>query len=272
MKSPQKHVYLFDILANLTAVLVMLFILVALSSIVVKGFPYIGEAFLSEEVRFAVKLSLYTSSVSTLVCLLLAIPTAYAVTKTSLPFKRFFEIIIELPLSLPHIVLGLCLLLIFSSDFGTFLKAHDFKVIFEVNGIISAHIFINLPFVIRIIKTAFMGVDSRLEFAARTLGASKFKMFWRVTLPLSKNAVIGAMILAWSRALGEFGGALMVAGITRMKTETLTANVYLNMATGDVGQALASATILLIISLISLLLFNAFNKQTGLKILCCINT
>ena len=67
MKSPQKHVYLFDILANLTAVLVMLFILVALSSIVVKGFPYIGEAFLSEEVRFAVKLSLYTSSVSTLV-------------------------------------------------------------------------------------------------------------------------------------------------------------------------------------------------------------
>lgn len=261
MKKQKFPICKFDIFSTVITVLVMLFIFIALGSIVLEGLPYIRQAFFSEEVKFAITLSLYTSSVSTLICLVLAIPTAYTLAKTPLPCKHFFEILIELPLSLPHIVLGVCLLLVFSSNLGKLLAEHGFKVIYTQYGIILAHIFINLPFTVRIIKTAFMGIDTRLEFAARTLGASKFNTFVKVTLPLAKNAIIGAMVLAWSRALGEFGAALMVAGATRMKTETLPATVYLNMATGNIGEAMASAIILLVISMVSLFIFNKLNVK-----------
>lgn len=241
---------------------ISIIIIIAITTIFVKGFPYIGQAFCSEEVIFALRLSLYTASVSTIICIILAIPTAYALTKTNMPFKRFSQMLLELPLSLPYLVLGLSLLLIFSSDFGKGLSAIGFKVVFSKKGIIIAHIFVNLPFVIRIIKISFQEVDLRLEFIARMLGATKAQSFWTVTMPLSKNTIIGAVILAWSRALGEFGATLMLVGTTRMKTETLPASIYLNMATGDMGAAMASAVILLLISAISQILFNGLNSRS----------
>ena len=111
--------------------------------------------------------------------------------------------VIELPLSLPNIMLGLSLMLMFASVPGKFLSAHGFPVIFSVNGIVMAHLMINLPFVIRMIKTAFMNVDPRLEWIAGSLGATPVKRFFTVTLPLAKNSIIGAGILAWSRRAGR---------------------------------------------------------------------
>ena len=251
----------FDMLTIAVAIAVIAFILVAISMIMVKGLPFIGEAFQSDEVLFAIKLSLCTASVSTVICVVLAVPTAYAITKTSLPLKKFFRILIELPLSLPYLVLGLSLLLMFSTDFGKWLAEHGIKFVFTPSGIIMAHVFVNLPFVIRIVRTAFEEVDVRLEFIARTLGATKSRSFLTITLPLAKNTVIGAVILAWSRALGEFGATLMLVGATRMKTETLPTSIYLNMATGDTGAAMASAVILLLISAFSLFLFNSLTRK-----------
>ncbi|MGB8453890.1 MAG: ABC transporter permease [Anaerocolumna sp.] len=253
----------FDKITIVTAIFVITIIFIAVITIIMKGLPYIGWAFHSREVIFAIRLSLYTASVSTVICIILAVPTAYALTKTNMPLKRFSQILLELPLSLPYLVLGLSLLLIFSSDYGKWLRSIGFKVVFSKKGIIMAHILVNLPFVIRIVKNAFQEVDVRLELMARILGATKAQSFWTVTLPLSKNTVIGVVILAWSRALGEFGATLMLVGTTRMKTETLPASIYLNIATGDMGAAMASAVILLFISAISLLLTNALDKKPG---------
>lgn len=255
-----KNIDLFDGLAMIIASLVILFIMAAIGVLVIKGVPHIREVFLSKEIGFALRLSLTTASVSTIICLFLGIPTAYALTKTKMPLKRFFEVIIELPLSLPNLVLGLSLLLIFSSPCGKYLSEQGFKIIFTQTGIIAAHTLVNLPFVIRMIKTAFIEVDERLEFVAQSLGASRRRVFFLITLPLARNGLVGAIILAWSRALGEFGATLMVVGVTRMKTETLPASIYLNIATGDMGAAMASAIILLIISSTSVLLFNCFQK------------
>lgn len=253
---------LFEKITIMVAFLVVIIIFITITAIILKGFPYISQVFCSDEVIFAIRLSLYTASVSTIICIILAIPTAFALTKTNMPFKRFSQMLIELPLSLPYLVLGLSLLLVFSSDFGKWLSTIGFKVVFSKNGIIIAHVLVNLPFVIRIIRTSFQEVDVRLEFIARILGATKAQSFWTVTLPLSKNTIIGAVILAWSRALGEFGATLMLVGTTRMKTETLPASIYLNMATGDMGAAMASAVILLIISAISQFLFNRLNRKS----------
>lgn len=261
MKKSRLQTSLFDKITIIVAVVVIVAIISEVTAIIIKGLPYMGYALYSDEVIYAIRLSLYTASVSTAICILLAIPTAYALTKTNMPFKRFFQMLLELPLSLPNLVIGLSLLLIFSSDVGTWLSTIGFKVIFSKNGIIVVHIFLNLPFVIRIIKTSFLEVDVRLELIARMLGATKVFSFWTITLPLSKNTIIGAVILAWSRALGEFGATLMLVGATRMKTETLPASIYLNMATGDMGAAMACAVILLFISAISQFLFNSLNRK-----------
>lgn len=251
----------FDIFTIAVAVIVVAFILVAVLTIVLKGLPNISEAFQSDEVVFAIGLSVSTASVSTVICIVLAVPTAYAITKTRMPLKKLFRVLIELPLSLPHLVLGLSLLLMFSTDFGKWLAGHGLKFVFTPGGIIMAHVFVNLPFVISIVMTAFEEVDARLEFIARTLGATKAGTFFTITLPLAKNTIIGVLILAWSRALGEFGATLMLVGATRMKTETLPTSIYLNMATGETGAAMASAVILLFISALSLFLFNSLSRK-----------
>ncbi|OXS27331.1 MAG: nitrogen fixation protein NifC [Acetobacterium sp. MES1] len=251
----------FEILTIIITFIVIIFTTALILAIVLKGIPYLGAAFYSDEVRFSIRLSLYTASIATLICMLLAIPTAYALTRTVFPFKKICQIIIELPLSMPYLVLGLSLLIIFSSDFGKALKELGFKVVFDKNGIIIAQTVVNLPFAIRFIRTAFEEVDERLEFISGSLGATKWERFITITLPLARNGILSTIILTWSRALGEFGATLMLVGATRMKTETLTTSIYLNLATGDTGASMASATVILIISLLSLFLTNWIGRK-----------
>jgi len=216
------------------------------------GITHLPQALASREIRFSIGLSLMTSSISTAICILLAIPAAYALTRLRIPCRRLVEILLELPLSLPHLILGFALLVMFSSPWGKALRNAGFPVIFSANGVIVAQLAVNLPLAIRLIRTAFSEVDPRLEVIAGTLGASWWKRFLTITLPLSRNAILSAIVLVWSRALGEFGAALMVAGVTRMKTETLPGSIYLNVSAGNNEMALAAASILLFISALSL--------------------
>lgn len=253
----------FEKITIVCAVTVAAFIFTALSFIVIRGLPYMGEVIFSEEVRFATRLSLGTALVSTAICLLLGIPAAYALTRTDMRFGRILAVIMELPLSIPNVMLGLSLLLMFASMPGKFLSAHGISFIYNVKGIVLAQILVNMPFLIRIVRTSFMNLDPRLETIAETLGAGSFRTFFMIMLPMAKNGVIGGAIVAWSRALGEFGATLMFVGATRMKTETLPTSIYLNMATGDIGPAMACAMIILIISGLSLVVSGFFNRKPG---------
>jgi molybdate transport system permease protein len=261
MKNKSIRFSAFELVNMIVCIFVIAFIASAILAIILKGMPSVAEAVRSEEIRFSIKLSLFTASISTALCLLLAIPTAYTLTRAPSPFKKLAQIIIELPLSMPYLVLGLGLLIIFSTDFGKALKEMGFRVVFDKNGIIIAQTIVNLPYAIRLIKTAFLEVDERLEYIAGLLGASKWKRFLSVVLPLSKNAIISAVILVWSRGLGEFGATLMLVGATRMKTETLPTSIYLNMATGDMSAAMASAIIILFISFISLFITSWLERR-----------
>ncbi|SHJ29662.1 ABC transporter permease [Parasporobacterium paucivorans] len=252
----------FKIISYVITVVVTLFIGLSILAIIVKGFPDLREAFLNRETQFAVRLSLYTSSISTVICLLLSIPVAYTMTRTNFIFKKISRTVIGLPMALPYLVLGLCLLIVFSSPMGKLLRDAGFQVVFHPNGIIMAHLIVNLPFCINMIITAFTQVNKRLEFIAGTLGASGFRQFITVTLPLSKNAILSATMLTWSRALGEFGATLMLVGCTRLKTETLPTNIYLNISTGNNDMAMASAVILLMISVLLHGVTYFFNRKS----------
>ncbi|RDY23123.1 ABC transporter permease subunit [Romboutsia maritimum] len=258
-----KKINLFEVISYIITIMVVIFMSLIVLTILVEGIPYLSNSFASREVQFSIKLSLFTTSISTFICMILAIPTSYILTRESNTLNKYMQIIIELPLCLPYLVLGLSLLILFSSNFGKSLKEMGLKVVYSQLGIIIAQISVNIPYAIRFIRTAFLEVDSRLEFIASTLGASKWIRFLTITIPLSKNAIIGAMILTWSRGLGEFGATLMLVGVTRMKTETLPASIYLNVATGDIGVSMASALILLLISSISLFIANYFTNKNS---------
>ena len=258
-KSNCKH-DTFSLISIIITLLVIVFISGAIISVVAGGVAYLPEALTSKETWFSIKLSLKTATISTTLCVLTAIPVSYALTRTEMPLKKLSEIIIELMMCLPYLVLGLCLLILFSSPFGDFLRDIGFKVVFTVNGIIIAQYFVNLPFAIRMIRTAFMQMDERLEVIAGMLGASKWKQLTTILLPLARNSIISMIILTWSRAIGEFGATLMLVGITRMRTETLPGSIYLSISTGDTKRAMASATIMLVISVAALIISNKLNE------------
>ena len=244
-------------------VVVLLFVGSAIVAIIVAGISHFGEALTSEEVLFSLRMSVVTSTISTVICLGLALPCAYALTRTQIPFKRVVEVVMELTLSLPYILLGFALLLIFSSPFGKMLKEAGFAVVFEPTGIVFAQLIVNLPYAIRMIRTAFMDVSPRMEFVAATLGASSFEVFRTVILPVCRNAIISTLVLTWSRGMGEFGATLMLVGVTRMKTETLPGSVYLSISTGNNETAMATAMIMLILSALTLVISNVLNKPVG---------
>ncbi|MEA4970151.1 MAG: ABC transporter permease subunit [Candidatus Pelethousia sp.] len=251
---------MFSAISMVVALLVMLLIGSAIFAVVLGGVAYLPAAIASQEIRFSIRTSLSTAFLSTALCMLLAVPSAYAFTRTSMPFKRAGEVLLELTMCLPYIVLGLCLLIVFSSSFGKWLKSVGFRVVFDKRGIVIAQLFVNLPFALRMVRTAFMQVDSRLERIAEMLGASKWKQLITITLPLCKNALVGTVVLTWSRAMGEFGATLMLVGVTRMKTETLPGSIYLSIATGDNNMAMAAAALMLFIACLTLVVTNRLNK------------
>lgn len=241
----------FEVLFAAVFFLVVAFLCWNLWVVIEGGARYLLPSLATKELRFSIWLSLWTSTLSTLICMILAIPCAYTIVMRESRLTRLGEAVLALPLSLPYLVLGLCLLTAFSTPFGKLLKELGLRVVFHPRGIVLAHLLINLPFVIRLLTEAFRRIDPELMLVAQTLGASRLQAMWYVTLPLCRADFITALLLAWSRGLGEFGATLMLVGITRMKTETLPGNIYLNISTGENGAALAAALILLLLSLLA---------------------
>ena len=249
--SSKKRPRPFELLFEAVFLLVVLFVGWSLWVVVKGGILSLGEALTSKDLRFSIGLSFRTTTISTLLCLVLAIPCAYTMAIRPNRLTKLGEALLVLPLTLPYLVLGLCLLTAFSSPFGKQLKELGFRVVFHPRGIVLAHVLVNLPFVVKLTAESFRRLDPELCLTAETLGATRLQAFWYITLPLCKVDCITALLLAWSRGLGEFGATLMLVGVTRMKTETLPGNIYLNISTGDNDAALAAALILLLLSLLA---------------------
>lgn len=244
------------------ALVAFLFVGATVATIAVSGAAHFHEAVCSEEVMFSLRMSFATSAISTSICLLLALPAAYALTHVRFPGRRAMGVLMELTLSLPYIVLGFALLVMFSSPAGKALADAGFPVVFQPAGIVLAQTIVNLPFALRMVRTAMGEVNPRIEFVARTLGASSFDVFRTIVLPLSRNAVISAFVLTWARGMGEFGATLMLVGVTRMRTETLPGSIYLSISTGNVDTAMATAMIMLLVSAAALVLAGALNRPS----------
>ncbi len=256
---------LFSVICTILMLLTVCFIGGTILVIVIRGTFVLPSHVREKETLFAAFLSIKTALISSVFCFILAIPTAYALTHFKIPFRSVIEIILELTMTLPYIVIGLSLLIIFSSPVGKILKEAGFPIVFHQNGIILAQLAVNLPFAIKMIVMAFQNVDRKMETVAGLLGASRCQRFFTILLPLCKNSLISAFILIWSRALGEFGATLMLVGVTRLKTETLPGNIYLNVSTNQIEGALASAFLLLVLAALSLCISHMITRTNRRK-------
>ncbi len=227
-------------------------------AIVTSQFSYTGplrplHAFLEEDVRSAILLSLFTASVAATIGLILAIPSAYFLARYHIWAKDIIDGILDIPVILSPIALGTGLLLFFRTEPGKWIETHMIRFVFEVPGIILAQFFLAFALSVRVLKTSFESVDVRLEQVARFLGCSQWQAFSEVTLPMARGGLIAAFILSWARAVGDFGASVTIAGAVRGKTETIPVSIYLNLASVEIEKAVALMIIVVVLAAVVLI-------------------
>jgi len=182
----------------------------------------------------------WVSALSTLLILPLGLAAAWWLARFEWPGKSLVETIITLPLVMPPVATGLILLKLFGrrGAMGGFLHdAFDLDVVFTWRGVLLSLGVMSFPLLVRSARVSFEQVNQRLEQIARTLGASNSRVFLTVTLPLAARGIIGGMILAFARALGEFGATIMVAGNIPGRTSTLSLSIFQSVQLGQDAHA-----------------------------------
>ncbi len=190
-----------------------------------------------------------------------AVPAAYAISKTNFRGKNIVDTILDLPIVISPIALGAALLVFFNTSLGRALEGNLMRFVFEVPGIVLAQFTIISALAVRLLKATFDSINPRYERVGRTLGYTKIKVFFKVTLPLARNGLIAASILTWARAVGEFGATVTVAGAMKMKTETLPIAIFLNLAQAEVERAIAVVFVLVAIAVIALVILRRFTSR-----------
>ena len=213
----------------------------------------------------AILLSLKITGISTLITGITGILTAYIFTKYNFKFKNILETIILMPMALPPTVVGYLIILIIGKRgfLGQFLyKYFGVNILFTWQAACIAAIIVSFPLIFENAKTAFNYVDRDIKDAARVDGANEFQLFFFVILPVAMNGIIAGLILAFVRALGEFGATLIVEGNIPGETQTMSLLIYFSIGSGDYKTANILVLLIIIISMILVLITNKLLKKT----------
>jgi molybdate transport system permease protein len=245
---------------TLAALLLLIFLVLPVAAILVKVARATAplDALGSSVVTEALRLSLVTSSISAVVAAVLGTPVAFLLARYRFPGRAVVDSLVDLPMVLPPAVAGLGLLMAFGRRgiLGGALDVLGLELAFTTAAVVMAQTFVAAPFYIRSAKAGFEGVDRELERVSATLGSSRLRTFFRVTVPLAGPALMGGAVMAWARALGEFGATIMFAGNTIGRTQTMPLAIYIAFQ-DDLTAALVLAGILVVVSFAVLFTFKA---------------
>ncbi|MFG1655983.1 ABC transporter permease [Micromonospora chersina] len=235
----------------LPAGLGLLFLVLPLAGLLVRApWTTLPRRLAQPGVLTALRLSLETATLATLLCVALGVPLAWLLARVEFPGRRLVRALVTVPLVLPPVVGGVALLLVFGRRglLGSWLDAtFGVTLPFTTAGVVLAEAFVAMPFLVIAVEGALRGADARYEEAAATLGAGRWTTFTRVTLPLVAPGVAAGAVLCWARALGEFGATITFAGNYPGRTQTMPLAVYLALET-DVQAAIVLSLILLTVS------------------------
>ena len=211
----------------------------------------------------ALRVSLVTSTLSTLLAIITGTPLAYALARWPFRGRAWMELLIDLPVVLPPAVAGLALLMAFGRRglLGPALELVGVSIPFTTAAVVLAQAFVSAPLYVRSARIGFAGIDVQLEEAAYTEGANQWQLFRFVMLPLAGRALLSGAILAWTRALGEFGATILFAGNLEGRTQTMPLAIYLGFES-DLSLALALSAILLVVSILLLAVLRRLEAQS----------
>jgi molybdate transport system permease protein len=253
----------------------------------------------SEEIRYAIKLSLLSCTLTTLLSLWVAVPIGYimsrwddsgirhALGRWATPIERFsrpwylrplrlvsgairlanpklwIDAILDIPIVLPPLVIGLALLILFQTAPARWFEDNVKVVTFAVPSVILAQFTVACAFAVRTMRAAFEQINPRAEAVALTLGCSRAQAFWRVVLPEARQGLMTAATLAWARSLGEFGPILVFSGATRMRTEVLPISVFMELSIGNIEGAVAVSLLMVLAAVTVLILLRHFGSEAA---------
>jgi len=248
------------LLIGLALVFMTLFLFVPLATVFFEAFKKGVDVYLAAiteaDALSAIKLTLIATGISVPLNLAFGVAAAWAITKFDFRGKSVLLTLIDLPFSVSPVIAGLIYVLIFGLQgwFGEWLRDHDLKIIFAVPGIVLATVFVTFPFIARELIPLMQAQGIEQEEAARVLGAGGWQIFWRVTLPNIKWALLYGVILCNARAMGEFGAVSVVSGHIRGQTNTMPLHIEIVYNEYQFAAAFAVASLLAALALVTLVL------------------
>lgn len=185
-------------------------------------------------------LSLYVATLALIVVVITGLVICFFMKQSSWKGIGFVDAILTLPLVLPPVVVGFALLMIFSpgNSFGHWLESHGLGIVFSVSGAVLASAVIAFPLFYQTVRAALDSVDHDIEDVARTLGASELRVYFTISIPLAWKGILSGIILAFCRAMGEFGATILIAGNMPGLTRTMPLAIYSLVEEGNYNEAL----------------------------------
>lgn len=212
-------------------------------------------------------ISIKTSLVATLITFILGIIISYKIFWYKGRYESLIDTMLTLPFVLPPTVVGFFILITIGKNgpVGMILKTIDINLIFTWTATVISAVIVSFPIMYRSLKSSFEQIDNNMIFAAKTLGLSEKEIFMKIMLPISYPGIIGAVILSFARAIGEFGATLMIAGNIPGKTQTMPIAIFFAVESGDMNKAMIWVMIIIGISSIVITISNFISKSRDKK-------
>lgn len=250
----------FLVMGGLSSSFLLLIVLMLVADLAFASPASFWEALCKPEIQFAIKLTVASCTAAAILSVWVATPLGYLLSRFRFPGRTIVDLIVDVPIVLPPLVLGLSLLILFHLKIGTWQleswlsEAVGWEIPFRWPAVVLAQFSVACAFAVRTMRVTFDQIDPRPEDVARTLGCTRSQAFLQVALPQAWRGVMSAGTVAWARSLGEFGPILVFAGTTRMKTEVLSSTVFLELSIGRLDAAVAVSILMVVIAVIVLLL------------------
>lgn len=253
----------FTCLWLLGGVYLLLIIAMLLADVLYTSPSHFLGALRSPEIRYSIRLSLLSCTLTTVLSLWVAVPIGYLMSRVQFRGKGLVDGLLDIPIVLPPLVIGLSLLILFQTPPGRALEQW-FPVTYAIPSVVIAQFTVAAAFAVRTLRGTFDAISPRQEQVAMTLGCNRSQAFWLIILPEARSGLITAATLAWARSLGEFGPILIFSGATRYKTEVLPTTVFLELSVGHLEAAVAVSLLMVLAAAVVLVLIRSTGGSKSL--------
>ncbi len=256
----------FLVMSGLSACFVLLIILLIVADLSFTSFQDIVTTLRKPEIIAATRLTLLSCTLAALMAVWVGTPLGYLLSRYQFPGRWFIETLVDIPIVLPPLVLGLSLLILFHLPINGWILEDwlrddlNFPVTYKWRAVVLAQFAVSCAFAVRTLRVTFDQINPRSEQVARTLGCTRAQAFLQVALPQAWRGVIAAYTIAWARSLGEFGPIMVFAGTTRMRTEVLSTSVFLELSVGNLNAAVAVSLVMVGLAAIVLVILRSLGS------------